>query len=334
MSHFGSTEWEADVGKGLIPGHSWLRKFGQNDVMASGALATIWDGGGDYVPPTQARLHDLSSDSANDDGLPLVNSGTATGGSAISLVDAGNDFTAGTPVVIGDTILDDTNTEIGFVTAITSATELAIARLMRSPNTGIPTAGFSAGRVYRITRNQTAGLGASILHLRGLNATFVDTQEFIVLNGVANVATANSYIRQYRARAFGNGTAGATGTLTSDAQIDGTTSLQIDNGKNQTLMAMYTIPAGFTGYINRWWARLALKKAAVVNMELRLGIKDGIGYISDSGAIQSAGSPIDTPLGYADILPAGADVWVQGTSDTADTSVAAGFRILLVQDGF
>ena len=45
---------------------SYLHKFGRNPDVDSAAEEDIWDGGGTWVAPTQARLHDIVSDDAND----------------------------------------------------------------------------------------------------------------------------------------------------------------------------------------------------------------------------------------------------------------------------
>lgn len=40
-----------NVSKGLVPGHSIVNKFGQNDALNSSTYEDIWDGGGNYIYP-------------------------------------------------------------------------------------------------------------------------------------------------------------------------------------------------------------------------------------------------------------------------------------------
>jgi len=71
--------YEISVAQGNIPGSYAVNKFGRNIEIDSGVTADIWDGGYTlasggtsliWVVPTQARIHDIVSSSASDDGSP------------------------------------------------------------------------------------------------------------------------------------------------------------------------------------------------------------------------------------------------------------------------
>ncbi len=47
-----------EIAKGNVPGHSTVNKFGRNTDIDTAAKEDIWDGGGLWVAPTQARKHD------------------------------------------------------------------------------------------------------------------------------------------------------------------------------------------------------------------------------------------------------------------------------------
>ena len=65
-----------EVAKGNIPGHSGMNKFGRSTNLDSGIDTDIWDGANAaddvdiWVAPTQARVHNIASSSASDDGDP------------------------------------------------------------------------------------------------------------------------------------------------------------------------------------------------------------------------------------------------------------------------
>ena len=59
-----------DISRGVIPGTTAVNKFGRNVDIDSGTDEDIWDGGGTWVAPTQARTHQIASTSASDDGSP------------------------------------------------------------------------------------------------------------------------------------------------------------------------------------------------------------------------------------------------------------------------
>lgn len=67
MSYFGSTEFGLQASRGLIPGVAVLNKYGRNpDVDTGTTPEDIWSPGGLWTAPTAARIHDITSTSAND----------------------------------------------------------------------------------------------------------------------------------------------------------------------------------------------------------------------------------------------------------------------------
>ncbi len=326
-----NTNFYFEIAKGNISRHSFMLKFGENDDIDQ-SYETIWDAGATYVPPTQARLHNVISTDADDDG-DTISDDTATGGSATTLVDSGATFqTQGTPVVAGDAVLNDTNVLIGVVLTVDSEIQLTVTGWI-SPNSGLVGDATESGDDYRVVHN--ASTGASIYHILGQDATRTEIDEFVVLNGMANVATVNTYVRQYRARIFGPGTTAAEGVITSTAQVDNTVSCQINDGANQTLMAVYSVPIDKIGYIVKWWGTISrdIPTASVSVMRLRGGTLDGIGYLLQSRSISTAASSSFT-YDYAvpTPIPGGVDIWVEATSSANDTAVASGFDIILVDN--
>lgn len=323
--YIGSTDFNLEVTKGSIPKHTFIHKFGENPTIDN--LATfkdIWDAGGTYVPPTQARIHAIVSTDVNDAGT-VVSTGTVTGGDTRVLVDSSATFVSD-GVQVGDAILNDTCVEIGFVTAVTSETELGILSEMRDPGSGFPDIGNTAGDTYRIVNADSTG--CPVFFVTGLNASLLEISEFVVLNGQTPVNTVKTYFRQYRARAFYQS---GIGVITSTAAVDGTISCQIIDGNNQTLMAIYTIPSNKVGYLRSWWGTLSKKTGAAVEMHLRVGQLHGVGYIINSRGLSSTGSSQFT-FDYIppDVLVGGADIWVEASSDTVNVGVAAGFDIILI----
>jgi len=323
------TDYFLEVGKGKIPFHSVVPAFGENPVITTG-FETIWDGGGVYVPPTQARFHNVASDAAADAGT-LVSSGTATGGGVNSLVDSSGTFETDL-VAVEDLILDDENMDIGEVTAIVSEAEITISRSMRDPETGLDGVGFESGDAYRIVRD--ASSGASVLHLIGLSPSFLDQDEFVLLNGLNDVVTAKSYPRQHRARVFASAAANAVGTITSETigEVADTVSLQVIDGNNQALMAVLTIPGDSFGMVGRWWGSMSKKQSATSIFKLRIGQLDHIGYIKQVRSIQSAGaSAFDYDFKGGFILPGGSDIWMEADADAANVGVSGGFDVMMVR---
>jgi len=335
MPQFYTTDFFMEVAKGNIPGHKGIEIAGENiDLDNTGTFEDIWDVGGVCVPPTQARLHNIASAgvSAAADAGTVLSSGTMTGGSSTTLVDDVATFSTDT-VAVGDLALNDANVEFGRVTGVTE-TALTFAGGMLDPAAEEVGKGNSAGNSYRIVTD--ASTGASVVWMIGLNASRLEQEEFIVLNGASNVATANPYIRMHLARAFGTSSSSVAGdTITATAQDDSTITWQILNGNNQTLNAFYTVPVDKTGYIVNWWSSLSRETAAAAShVHLRAGTKDGFKYSVQPRAINTVGnSSLSYPYIIPRRIPGGSDIWVEANSNANSVGVSAGFEIIIVNIG-
>lgn len=333
MPQFHSTDFFLEVAKGNIAGHSAIEITGENtDLPNTGVFEDIWDGGGVYVPPAAAVVHNVSSTLAADAGT-VVSSGTATGGTTTELGDSGATFVSD-GVAAGDAVLNDANVEFAAVSAVTSETELAIAGGMRDPDLGLISKGNAAGDAYRIVTN--ASTGASIAWWKGLSPVLRTQQEFVVMNGEGDVPTTGLYIRQHLGRVFGPGTTEAEGTITSTTDdVAATVSAAILNGNNQTLMTPYTVPVNKTGYIVHWWTSMSRAVAAASShVHLRAGRLDGFKYSVQPRAITTTGeSSLDYIYRVPKVIPGGSDIWVEANSNANLVGVSAGFEIILVELG-
>lgn len=114
-----------------------------------------------------------------------------------------------------------------------------------------------------------AGDGARTLELFGLGGNYVQQSEIITLNGQSSVATAEKYLRVYRAIVRSAGSSGWNqGTLNVKDNADSVTLLVIEPEINQTLMALFTIPRRCTGYITDWYASSSSLTTKLVELAL------------------------------------------------------------------
>ncbi len=103
-----------------------------------------------------------------------------------------------------------------------------------------------------------AGTGARTVEISGLDADYNEISEIVTLNGQTAVNTTKSYLRINRGIVRSAGSAGAnagtiyagTGTVTSGVPANVYLSINGD-GDNQTLMSLWTVPAGYTAFLTK-----------------------------------------------------------------------------------
>jgi len=107
------------------------------------------------------------------------------------------------------------------------------------------------------TADTSAGTGARTVQLFGLDTNYDEINETVTLNGQTAVNTTKEYLRINRMIVRSAGTGGAnagviyagTGTVTTGVPANVYASVNGVTGANQSLMALWTVPAGYTAYI-------------------------------------------------------------------------------------
>ena len=102
----------------------------------------------------------------------------------------------------------------------------------------------------------SAGTGARTVQISGLDGSYNEISETIIMNGQTAVTTSNTYSRVNRALVLTAGSGGAnagviyvgTGTVTAGVPANVYTTINGD-GTNQSLQAFWTVPAGYTAYV-------------------------------------------------------------------------------------
>lgn len=102
----------------------------------------------------------------------------------------------------------------------------------------------TAQTIYCIS---TSASDTAVLTIEGLDANYNEQIETVTLTGTTAVATSNTFIRVFRMTYEDGANVGTiTARVTSGT---GTVVAQIDIGYAQTLMSVYTVPAGHTAYM-------------------------------------------------------------------------------------
>lgn len=102
----------------------------------------------------------------------------------------------------------------------------------------------SSALILTATSSAGATDSAVAITVQGLDANYNEISENIVLSGAGAATTTQSFFRVNRA--FVTGSKALTGTVSF---ANGGTTYATVNSDNQTLMSLWTVPAGYTAYI-------------------------------------------------------------------------------------
>ena len=120
----------------------------------------------------------------------------------------------------------------------------------------------------------TTGSGAWSVKIFGLDADYAEQSEVVELNGTTPVALVNDYLRVFRMRVQTTGDADPitgpnTGTLTCRLASAGASQAIISPTQGTTLMAVYTVPAGYTALLHNFQATVDGAKEVSVTLRTR-----------------------------------------------------------------
>lgn len=189
----------------------------------------------------------------------------------------------------------------------------------------------------------SSAVGTQNMLLQGLDADYNLVTQAATLNGQNRVALTIPLIRLFRMKNndstdnLGSVYAYENTPLTGGVPID--TSLVrciVQPGNNQTLMAVYTIPAGYTGYMRDWYASTAgANKDSNYVIELRAREQGKVFQLKHVASIQDGGTSYikhdyTEPEKFGEMVDI--EMRVKMLVNTTKASISAGFDIVLVKN--
>lgn len=196
-----------------------------------------------------------------------------------------------------------------------------------------PTAAQIVDIVSTTDDDSLGGSGAHTVAIEGLDANYAVIRDTVDLEGLTQVSTTNAYLRIFRMRVTAGGSAaGAAGNITADQTTSGTVVGYIAAGVNQTQLAVYTVPVGFTAYILGLQFNATKGTTSAVDIDMRVREFGSVFHTRGTyGANTRSGEAVlSFPCPVA--LPARTDIVFRGTATGNNTQVALEFPMLLVAD--
>jgi len=164
--------------------------------------------------------------------------------------------------------------------------------------------------------------------ISGLDADYNELTETVTLNGSGTAETDGFFIRVFRAFITGSQTPLGTINITNT----GTTYARITLGENQTLMAVYTVPAGKSLYINNGTATHGTDTSGAF-MTVRFVIRPPGEVFRTAVKIDVTGSELLFPFYYPLRLPEKYDLEVRAICNKNQiNAVSATFEGVIVNE--
>lgn len=164
----------------------------------------------------------------------------------------------------------------------------------------------------------------------GLDTDWKEVQQEVTLDGSGVATTTQTFRRVFRA--YVSGDQSPTGNIT--IANGGTTYAQITNGENQTLMAVYTVPAGHTFYLTNGTATHGTGTSGGVFMTVRFMLREFGGVFRTATKIDIVESEVLFPFTFPLRIPEKSDIEVRAICNkNQNNAVSATFEGVLIWNG-
>jgi len=161
----------------------------------------------------------------------------------------------------------------------------------------------------------------------GLDANYNLTEEDFTLSSTVTVTGTKTFARVYRAYYYNT----ATNVGDINIQRGGVTVARISAEKAQTLMCVYTVPAGYTGYLMQGTASIQYGGDATVDMFVHYyGLTSF--RIGHSAEIAGTGMPYNYKFSVPIAIPEKSDIDIRTRVRSNNARVTAAFDIILMSN--
>lgn len=168
-----------------------------------------------------------------------------------------------------------------------------------------------------------SGLTVTVI---GLDENYAEASETLTISG--STATGSQLFKRVF-RAFA--TDGGNNTSQIRMSVNSTEVARITIGKAQTLMTVYTVPAGYTGYLMQGVCSVQYGADATGDMFVRYFGQDAF-RVGHSFEVSGAGGAYRYPFQFPVAIPAKSDIDVRATVRSNNARITAAFDMLLIAD--
>jgi len=190
-----------------------------------------------------------------------------------------------------------------------------------------PWSALDTPAVVNIERNNVADNGHTVT-VEGLDANYNIVSEDIVIDGTDTLGS-QLFKRVYRAFCTAGGL-----TNTGDIDIEagaagGTTVARITAGKGQTLMSVYTVPAGYKAYLTQGICTVQSGGDATGDMFIRY-FGESTFRVGHSFEVVGTGGPYHYKFSVPIVIPEKSDIDIRAKVRSNNSRITAAFDLTLV----
>lgn len=196
-----------------------------------------------------------------------------------------------------------------------------------------PTSAGTVALVSTSASDTSAGVGARTITVNGLNGSYEDTTETVILNGTTPVNTVNSYMIIHRILVATAGSSStAVGDITATSNGGGTPILaRILIGTNQSQIAIYQIPSGCTGYMSNYEG--GMQGGGTLDLKCFIKPFGGVYNLKGTLALNLTGSSYSKKEFYTPLkITEKSIIKMTGVANMNNTEVHASFDLILIKN--
>lgn len=193
-----------------------------------------------------------------------------------------------------------------------------------------PWSTWDAGADTVYLKSSATGDESKTIFIQGLDANFNLQSETVTLDAAdstVGVASANTYVRLFRM--YNTGSVPFVGNVGAHyASAAGTLVARVLIGQEQTLMAVYTVPAGHTAYLMKY--DFSGNANSAIASRILFCEPNGVFRVQHSGAVY--GGQYDYAFDIPLAIPEKTDIDLRVTASTGAALIGANFNLLVVKE--
>lgn len=176
-----------------------------------------------------------------------------------------------------------------------------------------------------------ASTGALTVTVYGVDASYAAKSETVTLNGTTAVALTGTWLRVNRAQVATAGSSGANeGTLTIRIAGAGATKAVISPLNGQTLMAVWTVPAGYSAYMLNYYVSInTATPATAAAIDVKLLTRSNLGVINLEHQQSTLAGALQHMFGAPFKIAEKTDIYLDVSTSANNSDVCGGFDLVV-----